>query len=54
MLNTLQKAALAAVAAATLVACGNFDVTNPNQPTLDDLLANPTRTKLSAAASGLF
>jgi len=54
MLNKLQKAALAAVAAATLVACGNFDVTNPNQPTLDDLLANPTRTKLSAAASGLF
>ena len=54
MLNKLQKAAFAAVAAATLVACGNFDVTNPNQPTLDDLLANPTRTKLSAAASGLF
>jgi len=54
MLNKLQQAALAAVAAATLVACGNFDVTNPNQPTLDDLLANPTRTKLSAAASGLF
>ena len=54
MLNKLQKAALAAAAAATLIACGNFDVTNPNQPTLDDLLANPTRTKLSAAATGLF
>ncbi|HKN68138.1 MAG TPA: RagB/SusD family nutrient uptake outer membrane protein [Gemmatimonadaceae bacterium] len=54
MLNKIQKAALAAVAAAALVACGNFDVTNPNQPTLDDLLSNPTRTKLSAAASGLF
>ena len=54
MLNRLHKAAIAAVAAATLIACGNFDVTNPNQPTLDDLLSNPTRTKLSAAASGLF
>ena len=54
MLNKLQKAAVAAAAAATLIACGNFDVTNPNQPTLDDLLANPTRTKLSAAATGLF
>ena len=54
MLNTFQKAALALVAAATLVACGNFDVTNPNQPTLDDLLANPTRAKLNAAATGLF
>lgn len=54
MLNKLRKAALAAAAAATLIACGNFDVTNPNQPTLDDLLANPTRAKLSAAATGLF
>jgi starch-binding outer membrane protein, SusD/RagB family len=32
----------------------NFDITNTNQPTLDDLLTNPTRTKLSAAATGLF
>ena len=38
----------------TAAACANFDVTNPNQPTLDDLLANPTRAKLSAAATGLF
>jgi hypothetical protein len=45
-------AALAVIGAAA--ACGNFDVVNPNQPTLDDLLANPTRTKLNAAATGLF
>ncbi len=32
----------------------NFDITNTNQPTLDDLLSNPTRAKLSAAATGLF
>src|SRR3989442_11259567 len=32
----------------------NFDITNTNQPTLDDLLSNPTRTKLAAAATGLF
>jgi hypothetical protein len=37
-----------------VAACASFDVTNPNQPTLDDLLANPTRAKLSAAATGLF
>ena len=54
MLNTLRNAALAVAASVALAACGNFDVTNPNQPTLDDLLASPTRTKLSAAATGLF
>lgn len=40
--------------AVALASCANFDVANPNQPTLDDLLANPTRAKLSAAATGLF
>ena len=47
---------LTAIAAALVAAaaCASFDVTNPNQPTLDDLLANPTRGKLSAAATGLF
>lgn len=53
MLNIIRQAATAAILAAA-AACSNFDVTNPNQPTLDDLLANPTRTKLSAAATGLF
>jgi hypothetical protein len=53
MLNTLRKlAAFTAIVAAS--ACGNFEVTNPNQPTLDDLIANPTRPKLSAAATGIF
>jgi len=47
-------AAAASLAGALLVgACGDFNVTNPNQPTIDDLLNNPTRTKLSAAATGL-
>src|SRR5438876_4817872 len=32
----------------------NFDITNTNQPTLDDLLSNPTRTKLAAAATGVI
>ncbi|HXL51608.1 MAG TPA: RagB/SusD family nutrient uptake outer membrane protein [Gemmatimonadales bacterium] len=36
-----------------LAAC-NFDITNDNQPTLDDLVKNPTRSKLSATATGLF
>jgi starch-binding outer membrane protein, SusD/RagB family len=46
---------VASLAGALLIgACGDFNVTNPNQPTLDDLINNPTRTKLSAAAAGLF
>src|SRR5438128_10060152 len=44
--------------AAGLLAVGagacNFDITNTNQPTLDDLLSNPTRTKLAAAATGVI
>jgi len=47
--------AAGSLAGALLVgACGDFNVTNPNQPTLDDLVTNPTRTKLSSAATGLF
>jgi hypothetical protein len=41
------------VALLALGAC-SFDITNTNNPTLDDLLSNPTRSKLSAAATGLF
>ena len=37
-----------------LAACGTFDVTNPNQPTLDDLVTNPTKAKLAVAATGVF
>jgi hypothetical protein len=54
MSNTFLKITTAALVLGAAVACTTFDVTNPNQPTLDDLLANPTRTKLSAAATGLF
>src|SRR2546426_1105748 len=44
-----------AIAAGILVlAACNFDITNDNQPTLDDLVTNPTRAKVSAAATGLF
>jgi hypothetical protein len=32
----------------------NFDITNTNQPTIDDLVTAPTRSKLQAAATGLF
>jgi hypothetical protein len=47
--------AVASAAGALLLgACGDFNVTNPNQPTLDDLLNNPTRGKLSSAATGLL
>jgi hypothetical protein len=44
------------VIAAALLAIGgcSFDILNSNQPTQDDLVNNPTRAKLSAAATGLF
>jgi starch-binding outer membrane protein, SusD/RagB family len=46
---------VASLAGALLIgACGDFNVTNPNQPTLDDLINNPTRTKLAVAATGLL
>jgi hypothetical protein len=44
----------AALASLLVVAACNFDIVNTNQPTLDDLLSNPTRGKLSAAATGVF
>src|SRR5437868_687789 len=47
MLNKYLRVAGATIILGTFVACANFDVTNPNQPTLDDLLASPTRAKLS-------
>ena len=50
MLKQIITTTTAALAIGAACACGNFDVTNPNQPTLDDLLSNPTRQKLSAAA----
>lgn len=43
---------LAALAA--LAACGNFDISNPNNPNLGNLLDNPSRSQLSAAATGIF
>jgi starch-binding outer membrane protein, SusD/RagB family len=54
MHNSIIRLSALALAVGAAAACANFDVTNPNQPTLDDLLANPTRGKLSAAATGLF
>ena len=44
-----------AIAAGLLVltAC-EFNILNTNQPTLGDLLANPTRDKLNAAATGVL
>lgn len=46
--------AMGASVALLVVAACNFDITNTNQPTLSDLENNPTKTKLSAAATGLF
>lgn len=46
--------ALALGAVISLGACGGFDITNTNQPTQTDLENSPTRSKLSAAATGIF
>ncbi len=44
-----------AIAAGLVVVAGcNFDILNTNQPTLGDLLSNPTRDKLTAQANGLM
>jgi starch-binding outer membrane protein, SusD/RagB family len=44
----------AALAGLLVVGACNFDILNTNQPTQDDLVNNPTRTKLAAAATGIF
>ncbi len=38
----------------SLGACGDFDVTNTNAPTVETLTASPTRTILARAATGIF
>lgn len=45
---------LAALCGGLLAACGDFNVTDPNNPTLDDLVKRPTKAKLAVAATGLF
>jgi starch-binding outer membrane protein, SusD/RagB family len=47
-LLTLSAAAMASVA------CGNFNVTDPNAPTTASIYANPTQANLAAAATGMF
>ena len=44
----------AALAGLLVVGACNFDILNTNQPTQDDLINSPTRTKLAAAATGIF
>src|SRR5262249_121999 len=44
----------AALAAALLTGCGTFTVLDPNNPSEDDLLTNPTPSKVSVAGTGLF
>ncbi|HTS89616.1 MAG TPA: RagB/SusD family nutrient uptake outer membrane protein [Gemmatimonadales bacterium] len=44
----------AAVAGGLLSGCGDFNVTDPNNPTLSDLTNNPNMAKLKLAANGLF
>jgi starch-binding outer membrane protein, SusD/RagB family len=43
-----------AIAASLALAACSFDILNTNQPTQGDLLGNPTRDKLTAAATGVM
>ncbi|HEY6157410.1 MAG TPA: RagB/SusD family nutrient uptake outer membrane protein [Gemmatimonadales bacterium] len=53
MIRSVRAGALMALLLVT--ACSDFfNVPNSNQPNLEDLVNNPTRTKLSAAATGIF
>ena len=59
MTTTRQQRWLAAGTALGMLLLGGacssfFDVKNTNQPNLEDLTTNPTRTKLAAAATGVF
>lgn len=56
-LNLRRLATVGAVLGTLLLAyaCSSFfDVSNTNQPNLEDLVNNPTRGKLTAAATGIF
>jgi starch-binding outer membrane protein, SusD/RagB family len=44
----------AGLAAALLSGCGTFTVLDPNNPSENDLLTNPTPSKVSVAGTGLF
>ena len=45
---------ITALFAGLVSGCGDFNVTDPNNPTLDDLVKHPTKAKLAVAATGLF
>lgn len=47
-------AAIVLAAGLSLGACGGFNITDTNQPTQSDLEDHPTRSKLAAAATGIF
>jgi hypothetical protein len=44
----------AGLATALLAGCGTFTVLDPNNPSENDLLTNPTPSKISVAGTGLF
>jgi len=54
LLQRSGPAALLLAAVFSLGACGGFNITDTNQPTQTDLENNPTRSKLAAAATGIF
>lgn len=49
-----RSALLALVATGLLAGCGDFNITDPNNPTLDDLVKNPTKAKLAVVTTGIF
>ena len=53
-IRSVHAGALVAVVLLMNACSSFFDVKNTNQPNLEDLVSNPTKTKLQAAATGIF
>lgn len=53
-MRTIKRSVAGILGLVALTACGDLEVTNYNQPSVDDLLANPTRTNIAASSQGLL
>jgi len=49
-----RRAAMLAIATLATAACNNFDIKDPNQPTLNSIINSPTKANLAPFAVGIF
>ena len=56
MTTTMPRLTAALGLAATVIGagCNNFDIKDPNAPSLNSVTSNPTKAVLSAFATGMF